>query len=97
MAPPAGASCRLAERLPVAFPVGKQCSVTDYQSRSDARKVALARLLWERTTVRQGWIADKLGMGSAANVSQQIRRDKAAQKRQKLPQSLKAFLNSVKI
>ena len=62
---------------------------------SDARKVALARLLWERTTVRQGWIADQLGMGSAANVSQQIRRDKTAKKRQKLPQSLKAFINSV--
>ena len=61
---------------------------------SDARKVALARLLWERTTVRQGWIADQLGMGSAANVSQQIRRDKAAKKLQRLPPSLKPVFDS---
>ncbi len=40
---------------------------------SDARKVALARLVWEGTTVSQQWIADELGMSSAANVSQQIR------------------------
>jgi hypothetical protein len=41
---------------------------------SDGRKVALARLLWQRTTVSQGWIAERLAMRSAANVSQQIRR-----------------------
>ena len=45
---------------------------------SDARKVALAKLLWARTTVSQGWIAERLGMGSAANMSQQIRRDRTA-------------------
>ena len=64
---------------------------------SDARKVALARLLWEQTTVGQDWIAVQLGMGSAANVSQQIRRAKAEKSRQKLPRELRSFLQSVKI
>ena len=42
-------------------------------------KVALAKLLWMGTTVSQGWIAERLGMGSAANVSQQLSRDKTVQ------------------
>ncbi len=37
-------------------------------------KLMLARLLHERTTVCQTWIAKKLFMGSAANVCQQLRR-----------------------
>ena len=41
---------------------------------SDVRKVALANLLLERTVARQSWIADKLAMCSAVNVSQQVRR-----------------------
>ena len=41
---------------------------------SDARKVAIARLIWETTTVNMTWIADNLEMCSAANASQQIRR-----------------------
>ena len=41
---------------------------------SDVRKVALANLLLERTVARQSWIADKLAMRGAANVSQQVRR-----------------------
>ena len=41
---------------------------------SDARKVAIARLIWETTTVDMTWIADNLEMCSAANASQQIRR-----------------------
>jgi hypothetical protein len=64
---------------------------------SDPRKVALAKLLWEQTTVQQAWIADRLGMGSAANVSQQIRRGKRVKARKKLPPSLSTFINSVKI
>jgi putative transposase len=43
-------------------------------SGSDPRKLALAELLWKRTTVSQAWIAERLGMRSAANVSQQLRR-----------------------
>jgi len=39
---------------------------------SDPRKLALAELLWKRTTVSQEWIAEKLAMRRAANVSQQL-------------------------
>ena len=41
---------------------------------SDARKVAIARIIRKRTTVSMSWIAEHLAMRSAANVSQQIRR-----------------------
>lgn len=61
---------------------------------SDPRKVALARWLWERTTISQGWLAEKLHMRSAANVSQQIRR--ARNRDRVLPGSLKQFLSSVR-
>ena len=64
---------------------------------SDPRKVALARLLWEHTTVGQEWIAERLDMGSAANVSQQIRRVKAMKAQFKLPKPLLLFLKTVKI
>jgi REP-associated tyrosine transposase len=40
---------------------------------SDVRKTALASLLLERTVARQSWIAERLAMRSAANVSQQVR------------------------
>jgi hypothetical protein len=39
---------------------------------SDPRKVLLADLLWRRTVVSQEWLAEKLQMKSAANVSQQL-------------------------
>ena len=57
---------------------------------SDPRKVALARLLWRSTTVSQQWIAERLQMRSAANVSQQIRRQPAATPN--LPDSLRGFV-----
>jgi putative transposase len=62
---------------------------------SDVRKVALASLILERTVARQSWIADKLAMRSAANVSQQVRRYRA--RRSRLPLALKEYLRSVKI
>jgi len=43
---------------------------------SDLRKVALAKFIWEGTTVSQGWLAERLWMKSAANASQQIKRMK---------------------
>lgn len=43
---------------------------------SDARKVAIARVLWEQTTVDMKWLAEHLWMRSAANASQQIRRQR---------------------
>jgi hypothetical protein len=41
---------------------------------SDARKVAVARVVWEQTTVDMTWLAGNLHLRSAANPSQQIRR-----------------------
>ena len=43
---------------------------------NEPRKVELARLLWKRTTVSQAWIAERLGMRSAANVSLALHRTK---------------------
>jgi REP element-mobilizing transposase RayT len=63
---------------------------------SDPRKVALASLLWKATTASQGWIARRLQMASAANVSQQVGRWKKTGKPALLPKSLRSFLQSVK-
>jgi len=41
-------------------------------SKADPRKVAIARAIWEQTVVPQKWLADRLGMRSAANVSQRV-------------------------
>ena len=41
---------------------------------SDPRKLAIASCISRQTGVKQGWIADRLKMKSAANVSQQLRR-----------------------
>jgi putative transposase len=57
---------------------------------SDVRKVAIARTIRQRTTVNMSWIAEKLSMRSAANVSQQIRRHPEPNK--KLPKDLQAWI-----
>ena len=59
---------------------------------SDPRKVALATLLWRRTTVSQVWLAERLAMRSAANVSQLLRRATRAKKDPKLPKRLAGFV-----
>jgi hypothetical protein len=41
---------------------------------SEPRKVAVARVVWDRTTVGMPWLAEQLNLRSAANASQQIRR-----------------------
>jgi REP element-mobilizing transposase RayT len=56
---------------------------------SDPRKVAIARVIRHRTTVSMSWLAEHLAMRSAANVSQQIRRNPQADK--SLPKPLKAW------
>jgi hypothetical protein len=58
---------------------------------SDARKVAIARVIRRRTTVSLGWIAQHLSMRSAANASQQIQRIKTGGKT--LPKPLKTWAN----
>jgi len=61
-------------------------------------KVALARLLWQRTTVSQSWLASRLHMKSAANVSQVIKRPPRQRgKGGLLPRSLAVWLQSVEI
>ena len=61
---------------------------------SDLRKLALAELLWKRTTVSQEWIAEKLSMRSAANVSQQLRRFNRLKTQSKLSAEMRGFLQS---
>ena len=62
---------------------------------SDVRKVALANLLLERTVARQSWIADKLAMRSAANVSQQVRRYRT--QRPRLAARFREYLGSASL
>jgi putative transposase len=64
---------------------------------SDARKVALARLLWDHTTVSQSWISQRLHMRSAANVSQLLSRSTPKPRRPPLPPRFSKWLHSVKI
>lgn len=60
---------------------------------TDPRKVALASLLWRHTTVSQTWLAEKLHLRSAANVSQLLRRAAFEKpKARSLPPELRKFL-----
>ena len=59
---------------------------------SDLRKVLLAYLLWRRTVVSQQWLAEKLAMSSAANVSQQLRRLDRKRALGMVPETMKTFL-----
>ena len=63
---------------------------------NDARKVALAKLAWEKTTVSQGWIARRLIMGSPANVSQALRRISWKGLEKKLSPGLSKFLRKAR-
>lgn len=58
---------------------------------TDPRKLALTRLLWQQTTVSQGWLADRLHLRSAANVSQLLRRETPT-KAERLPKEFRNFL-----
>ena len=42
----------------------------------EKRKVKIAMAIWSRTTVSQSWIAERLKMRNAANVSQVLHRSK---------------------
>lgn len=57
---------------------------------NEPRKVELARLIWKKTTVSQAWIAEKLGMCSAANVSLTLHRNR--KRRKQLPSKLLEFI-----
>jgi putative transposase len=60
---------------------------------SDPRKVLLADLLWRRTVVSQEWLAEKLVISSAADVSQQIRRLERKKALAGVPETLRLFLD----
>jgi hypothetical protein len=57
----------------------------------DPRKLALAGLLWKETTVSQQWIAGRLSMRSAANVSEQLRRLDREKNLCKVPPVMRSF------
>ena len=59
---------------------------------SDLRKVALGMLIWKTTTVSQEWIARRLQMKSAANVSQLLSRTRSGKNNEKLPLALGEFI-----
>ncbi|MBX7206865.1 MAG: hypothetical protein K1X78_01025 [Verrucomicrobiaceae bacterium] len=71
---------------------GMKSSALSKVKGSDPRKVLLADLLWRRTVVSQEWLAEKLEMKSAANVSQQLRRLDVKEALKKVPEELKTFL-----
>ena len=60
------------------------------------RKAALADLLWRHTTVSQAWLAEKLHLSSAANVSQVLRRTapEVLKHKRRLPAALRDFLKA---
>jgi hypothetical protein len=55
--------------------------------------VLLADLLWRRTVVSQEWLAEKLAMKSAANVSQQIRRLDRKKALASVPPEMRLFID----
>jgi len=59
---------------------------------SDPQKVALGMLIWKTTTVSQEWIARRLQMKSAANVSQLLSRTRPSKNNEKLPLALGEFI-----
>ncbi len=63
---------------------------------SDARKVALAKLAWEKTTVSQGWITKRLKMGSPSNVSQLLRRKSWSEIEKRVSPPLSKFLRNAR-
>ena len=68
--------------------------------RGDLTRAAIAARIFRETTVSQQWIADQLGMKSAPNVCQQIRRfrnleDKMPKKLQQWDKIFGSSLNRV--
>lgn len=74
--------------------LGLKESELERLAESDLQKVAIAQVLKEKTNVRQRWVAERLSIGSATNVSQQLRRFKMIPRRQ-LPDQLNFWLDAV--
>ena len=62
----------------------------------DPRKVALAKLVRERTVASCGWLAARLKMRSAANVSQTLRRTEWKNLMKRLPSTLAEYISKPK-
>jgi len=65
--------------------------------KNDPRKALLAHLLMERTSVRQKWIVEELGMGSAPYVSRLAREvreklEKGDRKTEKVKDEITRFI-----
>jgi hypothetical protein len=58
---------------------------------ADARKAIIAKILWNKTTVSQGWIAEHLHMKSAANVGMVARRELTTKKLAAVPKALREW------
>jgi len=58
---------------------------------TDPCMVALASRMWEKTTVSQSWIAEKLEMKNPANLSRVIHRMNMEKIAQKVPATLAEF------
>ena len=59
--------------------------------RGDCTRAAIATRLHKETTMSQSWIAEQLGMKSAANVSRQIQVFRSKQKRS-LPKKIREWM-----
>jgi putative transposase len=64
---------------------------------SDPRKIALAIFLRRRTTVSNSWLAERLRMKSAANVSHRLRNINPGNLKRLVPEDLVAFLKVQRI
>lgn len=62
---------------------------------SEPRKLLLADVLWRRTVVSQEWLAQRLRMKSAANVSQQLRKMDRVRLVKTAPQTLVELLTHI--
>lgn len=62
---------------------------------ADARKAIIAKRLWDKTTVSQGWIAERLHMKSAANVGMVVRRELTTKKLAAVPKELREWGGSL--
>ena len=81
----------LHEGLPLA---GLKAEQSEAFPANERRKVGLARLVWRKTTVSQTWIAERLKMRNAANVSLALHRARPGH--QGLPVELQKFLEQMK-
>lgn len=59
--------------------------------RGDLRRVAVAWSLCRRTSLKQRWIADRIGLGTGDNVSAQVRKLSARSKKE-LPPEIRAWM-----